>query len=149
MDAGNDSKQLEELTNCNPGGSDSPKLRTASAAQAGRTLTCWMVSAPGPKRCQTRRSRFREALRYIERAILSASPDESDGLGHYDAAVRGRRSRAQGAIQRRTDNRHSKGVKGRGGDRRAVPPHAINASELLQGRLKVFGNADQGPSRRG
>ena len=29
--AGTDSKQFEELTTCNPGDSDSPKLRTASA----------------------------------------------------------------------------------------------------------------------
>jgi hypothetical protein len=34
--AGTDSKQFEELTTCNPGGSDSPKLRTASA-RSGET----------------------------------------------------------------------------------------------------------------
>jgi hypothetical protein len=33
--AGTESKQLEELTSCNPGGSDSPKLRTASARSGG------------------------------------------------------------------------------------------------------------------
>jgi hypothetical protein len=33
--AGTDSKQLEELTACKPGGSDSPKLRTASTRSGG------------------------------------------------------------------------------------------------------------------
>jgi hypothetical protein len=33
--AGTDSKQFAELTTCNPGGSDSPKLRTASALSGG------------------------------------------------------------------------------------------------------------------
>jgi len=36
--AGSDSKQFEELTTCNPGGSDSPKLRTASARSGGMYL---------------------------------------------------------------------------------------------------------------
>src|ERR1019366_6208776 len=33
--AGTDSKQFAELTSCSPGGSDSPKLRTASARSGG------------------------------------------------------------------------------------------------------------------
>jgi hypothetical protein len=33
--AGTDSKQFAELTSCSPGGSDSPKLRTASAGSGG------------------------------------------------------------------------------------------------------------------
>jgi hypothetical protein len=44
--AGTDSKQLGELRTCNPGGSDSPKLRTASA-RSGKTYfdRSWMVSS--------------------------------------------------------------------------------------------------------
>src|SRR5208282_6319718 len=44
--AGTDSKHLEELTTCNPGGSDSPKLRTASARSGGAYFDrSWMVSS--------------------------------------------------------------------------------------------------------
>src|SRR6202140_4208160 len=47
--AGSDSKQFEELTTCNPGGSDSPKLRTASARSGGTDFDrSWMVSPAIP-----------------------------------------------------------------------------------------------------
>src|SRR5438552_16151671 len=47
--AGNDSRQLEELTTCNPGGSDSPKVRTASARSGGTYFDrTWMVSSAIP-----------------------------------------------------------------------------------------------------
>ena len=47
--AATDSKQFAELTSCNPGGSDSPKLRTASARAGGMYFdTSGMVSSAPP-----------------------------------------------------------------------------------------------------
>ena len=47
--AGNDNKQFEEVTTCNPGGSDSPKLRTASACSGGTYFdSSWIVSSAIP-----------------------------------------------------------------------------------------------------
>src|SRR5207245_10497687 len=47
--AGNVSRQLEELTTCKPGGSDSPKVRTACARSGGTYFErTWMVSSAIP-----------------------------------------------------------------------------------------------------
>src|SRR5215472_5797977 len=47
--AGNDSRHLEELTTCNSGGSDSPKVRTASERSGGIYFDrSWTVSSAVP-----------------------------------------------------------------------------------------------------
>ena len=48
--AGIDSKHFDELTSCNPGGNDSPKLRTASFLSEGTYCDrSWMVSSAVPR----------------------------------------------------------------------------------------------------
>src|ERR1700747_1800456 len=89
--AGNDSRQLEELTTCNPGGSDSPKERTASAGSGGTYFDrSWMVSSAIPSaikraiacaRITSSMSRegssVRRAIRTMAEPVTSVNVDKS------------------------------------------------------------------------
>src|SRR5260370_40163397 len=89
--AGTDSKQLEELTACKPGGSDSPKLRTASARSGGTYLdTSRTVSSAIPiairreiacsriaSSMSRERSSVRRAISTIVESVTAVSVDNS------------------------------------------------------------------------
>src|ERR1700681_3844335 len=90
--AGNDSKQLEELTTCNPGGSEFPKLRTASARSGGTYVDrSWMVSSAMPSASKreiaclrivssmsSERSLVRRAISTMAEPVTSVNVDKSN-----------------------------------------------------------------------
>ncbi len=98
--AGIDSKQSEELITCKSGGSDSPKLRTASARSGGTHFaTSWTVSSAIPsaikleiassrrphryrasdRRCAAQLARWRNSL------LSSISVNPADAFSHSPA----------------------------------------------------------------
>ena len=78
--AGIDSRQFEELTTCNPGGNDSPKLRTASARSGGTYCRQKLDGFFGGSKGRQPRDRLlTKRIVDIARAIVGASREQQDG----------------------------------------------------------------------
>ena len=96
-----DSKQFEELTTCNPGGSDSPKLRTASARSGGTYFDrSWMVSSAIPSAIKREiacsriassmsreRSSVRRAISTMAEAVTAVNVDKSSRAFSHSPAI--------------------------------------------------------------
>src|SRR3984893_11243884 len=99
--AGNDSKQLEELTTCNPGGSDSPKLLIASARSGGTYFDrSRMVSSAIPSAIKLEiacsriassmsreRSLVRRAISIIAEPVTSVNVDKCNRAFSHSPAI--------------------------------------------------------------
>src|ERR1700722_432833 len=101
--AGTDSKQFEELTTCNPSGSDSPKVRTASARSGGTHLDrSSIASSPIPVATKREivfsrissamsraRSPVRRAICTMAELVSSVNVDKSSRAFNHWPAISG------------------------------------------------------------
>src|ERR1700722_19547393 len=99
--AGTESKHLGELTSCNPGGSDSPKLRTASARSGGTYFDrSWIVSSALPSASKREmafwrigssisreRSSIRRAINIMAEAVTAVNIDNSRSFFSHSPAI--------------------------------------------------------------
>lgn len=75
--AGMDSRQVEGLMTCNPGGRVSPKLRTASAP-SGATYFDKVGISSGPEGHQPSDGLFTNSIVDVARSVVSASREHDD-----------------------------------------------------------------------